>query len=74
MKKAVFNANYGTIDLSTVNVGTSSIIDDIMYNEEVDDKPGPNHIIKLADICSILTRDVTLPTEFHLTLLCFQGK
>jgi hypothetical protein len=52
MEKAVFNANDDTIDLYSVNVGTSSIIDDILYNEEGDNEPGPNHIIKLADIYS----------------------
>jgi hypothetical protein len=57
MKKAVFNANDDTIERYSVNVGTSSIIDDIMYNEEVDDKPGPNHIIKLADIYSNVHTD-----------------
>jgi hypothetical protein len=57
MKKAVFNANDDTIDLSYVNVGISSIIDDIMYNEEGGNEPGPNHIIKLADIYSNVHTD-----------------
>jgi hypothetical protein len=57
MKKAVFNENDDTIDLSSVNVGTSSIIDDILYNEEGDNEPGPNHIIKLAYIYSNVHTD-----------------
>jgi hypothetical protein len=50
IKKAVFNENDDIIYLSSV--GTSSIIDDILYNGEDDTEPGPNHIIKLADIYS----------------------
>jgi hypothetical protein len=57
MKKAVLNANDDTVDLFSVNVGTSSIIDDIMYNEEGDNEPGPNHIIKLAYIFSNVHTD-----------------
>jgi hypothetical protein len=57
MKKAVFNENDDTVDLSSVNVDTSSIIDDIMYNEEGDNEPGPNHTIKLADIYSNVHTD-----------------
>jgi hypothetical protein len=57
MKKAVFNANSCKVDLSSVNVGTSYIIDDILHNEEGDNEPGPNHIIKLADIYSNVHTD-----------------
>jgi hypothetical protein len=57
MKKVVFNENDDTIDLSSVNVGKRSIIDDSMYNEEGDNAPGPNHIIKLVDIYSNVHTD-----------------
>jgi hypothetical protein len=65
MKKAVFNKNDDTIDLSSVNVGTSSIIDDIMYNKEGDNEPGPNHIIKLADICSNVHTNQEMKHHLH---------
>jgi hypothetical protein len=57
MKKSVCNANFDTIELSSVNVGTSSTIDYIMYNDEGDNEPGPNHTIKLVDIYSNIHTD-----------------
>jgi hypothetical protein len=57
MKKAVFNENDDTVDLFSLNVGTSSIIYDVLYDEKGDNEPGPNHIVKLADIYSNVHTD-----------------
>jgi hypothetical protein len=49
----------------SVNVGTISIIYDVLYNEKGDIEPGPNHIIKLADIYSNVHTDQQMTHCLH---------